>query len=133
MNARVLEVVEPIWGPMHPNTLSTAFQLAVIRTEQGRLAEAAEQFEAVIAKGKDARGFGAMVKIMCFSGLGRVRARQHEWPEAERLFREAWQLRQRQDGPDHYKTWKQVPYLATAVGAQGRQVGVDAGDQLRPL
>lgn len=118
---------EALFGPVHPDTLASRRQLAVILQAQGQPAEAEAELRAMLAIRMHLLGAAHAATLALRNDLATLLLRQRRPAEAESQYRTVLTLRTRTLGAAHPRTLSSASSLANAIDAQGRHGEAEAG------
>lgn len=103
-SARAVELYEAAFGPTDERTLLARNQLALSYFYDGRLDEAAAEYEAVIGASRTALGRTSDPALSAMNGLAMTFVDMVRLPEARALLEEAVPLMEETRGPEHPNT-----------------------------
>jgi tetratricopeptide (TPR) repeat protein len=106
-------------GDDHPDTRASRAALAAVLRDSGRLREARQQYEALLAHCTDAAGDMHPETLAARSGLAATLARQEEFGAALSLHDAVLDACERLYGPDHIATLDAVAGQARTLALQG--------------
>jgi tetratricopeptide (TPR) repeat protein len=110
---------QALLGDAHPDTRASRAALAAILRDSGRLGEARQQYEALIAHCTDAAAPDHPETLAARSGLAATLARQDEFGAALGLHDAVLDACERLYGPDHIATLDAVAAQARTLALQG--------------
>lgn len=117
---RAIELSERLFGPDHPNTMSSVVGLAATYQRQRRFAEAEPLYRRALAATEQNFGQEHPETLSLVEALTRLYADQQRAADAEPLFRRLWTARQRAVGNEHPDSLRAEFGLAATLVLQGR-------------
>ena len=110
---------EEAYGPAHPSTLATVYNLAILLREQGKYDEAEPLYRRALAGKEEALGPAHPDTLGTVEGLAILLKQQGKYDEAEPLYRRALAGNEEALGPVHPDTLRTVNNLALLLDAKG--------------
>ena len=112
---RAGEIRRHLFGPEHPETLSSMGDLAWVLYEQGRYQDAERLERATLQIRLRALGAEHPDTLKAMNGLGVILSAEAKYPEAEKLFRESLAIKRRVLGPENAATIVTMGNLASTL------------------
>lgn len=109
----------PLFGALHPATISATSQLGLIRHAQGALAEARELQEEALQAARPVLGEEHKNTLSILNNLGLTMELQGDVAEARELRKEILEARRRAFGAEHPETLAAADNLAMSLRAMG--------------
>jgi tetratricopeptide (TPR) repeat protein len=116
----MLEVLQRVLGPEHPETLNTAGNLANTLNAQGKYAEAETMYHEVLLIKRRVLGPEYPDTLATAGNLANALNNQGKHAEAETLYREVLVVQRRVLGPEHPDTLRTAGNLASLLDYQGK-------------
>jgi len=120
MGNQNLEKQKEVFGPFHPNTLTSMNNLAVLYESQGKYDDAEPLFMECLEKTKRALGPDHPDTLASMNNLARLYESQGKYDDAEPLYVECFEKAKRARGPDHPNTLASMNNLAALYRCQGK-------------
>jgi tetratricopeptide (TPR) repeat protein len=120
---RALAIREELFGPEHPETVTSLLNLGNLLREQGDLSGARPYLERALAISEKALGPDDPDTATSLGNLGAVLRAQGDLASARTNYERSLAIREKALGPDHPDTAKSINNLAYVLKAQGDLVG----------
>ena len=127
MHRRELEGSKKVFGPEHPDTLTSMANLASTYSNQGRWKEAEELGVQVIETRKRVLRAEHLDTLTSMNNLALIYSSQGRWKEAEELEVQVMETRKRVLGEEHPSTLSSMANLASTYSNQGRWKEAEIG------
>ena len=114
-----VEARESTLGPVHPNTATSLYNLALVLKFQGALDEARPLFERALRIDEATMGPNHPSTASSLNSLAKLLYEKGAYDEARPLFERALRIRETALGPDHQETANSLYNLAVLLISQG--------------
>jgi tetratricopeptide (TPR) repeat protein len=122
----VLKIRERIWGPEHPDTLTSVNKLGVVLKDQGKYEEAEAMHRRGLIGSEKVLGPEHLYTLNSVGNLGSVLAQQGKYEEAEAMHRRDLIGSEKALGPEHPDTLNSVSNLGSVLAQQGKYEEAEA-------